>query len=340
MMEMIEKMQALVLNGVSESLKVEEVAIPQLKTSEALVRVEAAALNRRDWWIQQGKYAGLKFPIVLGSDGVGVVTQVADEAREGHWLGQRVMIHPALHWLENTAVQPDSFRILGLPDDGTLAEYVRVPTAHLFKKPNYLSLEEAAAIPLAGLTAYRALFTKARVQKGEKVLVTGIGGGVATFAMLWAAHAGAEVYVTSGDPHKLNKIQNLGHTKGGVNYKDTDWADQLKEMAGGFDVIIDGALGEGFAPFLDLANPGGRIVFYGGTSGNIPELNGRKIFWKQLQILGTTMGSAAEFAQMLAFAEQHQIRPIIDEVFPWTEGQKALHRMTDSGQLGKLVLRF
>lgn len=335
-----EMMQALVLNGVGEEMKVQRVQKPSLCEGEALIRMEAAALNRRDWWIQKGKYAGLKFPIILGSDGVGVVTQVADEVQDGHWLGQRVMIHPALHWLENTSVQPESFRILGLPDDGTFAEYVRVPTAHLFVKPDYLSIEEAASIPLAGLTAFRAIFTKGGVKPGDRVLISGVGGGVATFAMQWATHAGAEVYVTSGDPHKLNKIQKLGHTKGGVNYKDNDWADQLKEMAGGFDVIIDGALGEGFAHFLDLANPGGRIVFYGGTSGNIPELNGRKIFWKQLQILGTTMGSAAEFAQMLAFAEQHQIRPIIDEIFPWKEGQKALNRMTDSDQLGKLVLRF
>lgn len=333
-------MQAMVLNGVGEEMKVQRVQKPSLCEGEALIHMEAAALNRRDWWIQQGKYAGLKFPIILGSDGVGIVEQVSDPSKDLHWIGQRVMIHPALHWVKQSVVQPESFRILGLPDDGTFAEYVRVPTTHLFVKPDYLSIEEAASIPLAGLTAFRALFTKARVQQGDKVLVTGIGGGVATFAMQWAAHAGAEVYVTSGDAHKLKRIQALGLTQGGVNYKDMDWPDQLKEMVGGFDVIIDSALGEGFAHFLDLANPGGRIVFYGGTSGNIPELNGRKIFWKQLQILGTTMGSAAEFAQMLAFAEQHQIRPIIDEIFPWKEGQKALNRMTESDQLGKLVMRF
>src|SRR5690606_16311913 len=114
----------------------------------------------------------------------------------------------------------------------------------------------------------------------------------------------------------------------GVDYRHPDWAQQLEELAGGFDVIIDSALGEGFQHLLDLANPGGRIVFYGGTSGNLPALNGRKIFWKQLQILGTTMGSSADFEQMLRLVEEKQVKPLIDSVIPWHRAQEGIYKMS------------
>jgi zinc-binding alcohol dehydrogenase/oxidoreductase len=125
----------------------------------------------------------------------------------------------------------------------------------------------------------------------------------------------------------------------GVNYKAKDWAEQLKLMAGGFDVIIDSALGDGFDKLLDLANPGARIVFFGGTAGNIPPLNGRKIFWKQLQILGTTMGSPDDFKAMVDFVNEHQIVPVVDEVFLLADADKAVRKMEHSAQFGKIVLK-
>ncbi|WP_257668468.1 zinc-binding dehydrogenase [Parapedobacter tibetensis] len=330
-------MQALVLEGIGQSFTLKDVPVPMLAENEALVKIKAAAFNRRDWWIRQGQYSGLKFPIVLGSDGAGIV-EVTGSDYTKVWTGKEVIINPSIAWGDHEAFQQKTFHILGLPEDGTFAEYVKVPVANLYEKPKHLSFEEAAALPLGGLTAYRALFSRARLREGEKVLVVGIGGGVATFALQWAKHAGAEVYVTSGKGSKIEQAMALG-AQGGVLYTDDNWPQQLLEKAGGFDVIVDSALGDGFVHHLDLANPGGRIVFFGGTAGDIPELNARKIFWKQLSILGTTMGSAADFSEMLAFVHEHGIKPIMDSIHPLEDAEAALNKMDTSTQFGKIVLR-
>ena len=331
-------MKALVLDGIGKPLLMKEVPAPSLLPGEALVRIKAAAFNRRDWWIQRGQYAGLKYPIVLGSDGAGVVEAVADVADE-EWLNRDVLINPSLGWELDSEAQPAGFSILGLPQDGTFAEYVRVPVINLYRKPAHLSFEEAAALPLGGLTAYRALFRKANLAAGEKVLITGIGGGVATFALQWAVHAGAEVYVSSSSPTKIEQAVAAGAV-GGVDYRDPDWASKLKEWSGGLDVIIDSALGDGFAHFLELANVGGRIVFFGGTSGNLPPLDGRRIFWNQLQIKGTSMGSKVDFENMLDFLVNHQIKPLVDSIIPWESAEEGLEKMTASTQFGKIVLQM
>lgn len=331
-------MKAIVLEGVNRPLLLKDVPIPELGVDEALIRIKAAAFNRRDWWIQQGQYAGLKFPIILGSDGAGVVETVHHKAAK-HWIGKDVIINPAFAWGSSEAAQQHEFQILGLPQDGTFAEYVKVPVANLYKKPDHLSFEEAAALPLGGLTAYRALFSRASLQAEEKVLVVGVGGGVATFALQWAIHAGAEVYVTSGKASKIDQAVSLG-AKGGELYTDNAWVERLKEDSGGFDVIVDSALGDGFAHHLDLVNPGGRIVFFGGTAGNIPPLNARKLFWKQLSILGTTMGSTADFADMLSFVNKHHIKPVVDSTYPLEDAETALRKMDVSTQFGKIVLQM
>ena len=330
-------MKAILLEGINEPLKLVDVDIPHLLPSEALIKVKASAFNRRDWWIKQGKYAGLKFPIILGSDASGIVEAVADECDKA-WIGQEVIINPGLNWGENENCQSADFQILGLPENGTFAEFVKVSVTQLQKKPHFLSFEEAAALPLAGLTAYRALFTKARVKKGDKVLIAGAGGGTSTFAILFALAAGADVYVTSGSTEKIEKAISLG-AKAGVCYKNANWDEELFTYTKGFDIIIDSALGDGFSKYLNLANPGGKIVFFGGTAGNIPELNGRPVFWKQLQILGTTMGSPKDFAAMLDFVNQHQIRPIIDEILKLADAEKAINKMNTFGQFGKIILK-
>lgn len=332
-------MQALVLEAVGEPLRVKQVGMPGISGAEALVRVKAAAFNRRDWWIQRGQYAGLRFPLIPGSDGAGVVEAVGDPEEHGHWVGKSVVINPSINWSDDTEAQPEGFHILGLPDDGTFAEYVRIPVRNLYEKPSYLSFEEAAALPLGGLTSYRALFRKAGLKPGEKLLITGVGGGVAALALQWAVHLGADVYVTSGSESKIKQAIDAG-AKGGVDYRDSDWATQLRDLAGGFDVIMDSALGDGFSHLIDLTNYGGRIVFFGGTSGNLPALDGRRIFWKQLQIKGTTMGSAVDFQNMLDFAQKHKVKPLIDSVIPWQRAQEGMEKMSDSSQFGKIVLRF
>jgi zinc-binding alcohol dehydrogenase/oxidoreductase len=357
-------MKALVVTDKNKPAEVWEVTGLKAGPGEAIVGVHAAALNHRDVWIQKGQYAGLKYPVVPGSDGAGVVVEVGgsaaaggdESAAAGHgvvaghglavasggvgdWVGKEVIINPSLDWGESAGYQdPGSFRILGLPDDGTFAEYVKVPVENLVGKPAHLSFEAAAALPLAGVTAYRALMTRAQVRAGEKVLITGIGGGVALFALQFAVAAGAEVIVTSGSAEKLDKAMAMG-AAGGANYRDKGWVEKLKSLAGAFDVIIDGAAGDGMNDLFDLAMPGGRVVFYGATCGNPSGVVARRIFWKQLNVLGSTMGSPVDFSSMVNFVEQHKIRPVVDRVFSFGDGEAAFRWMDDARQFGKIVIR-
>ncbi|HEY4323222.1 MAG TPA: zinc-binding dehydrogenase [Mucilaginibacter sp.] len=330
-------MKAIVLEAADKPLLFKEVDKPTLEAGEVLVKIKAAALNRRDYWITVGKYAGIKYPSILGSDGAGIVAEVGSDA-EKEWIGKEVIINPSHDWGSHPEYQSKDFKILGLPENGTLAEYVKVRAEYLYEKPDHLNWEQAAALPLAGLTAYRALFTKGKAKKGDNVLISGAGSGTGTIALQLAVATGCHVFVTSGLGEKIESAKRLG-ALAGVNYKAQDWAGQLQLLSGGFDVIIDSALGDGFAKFLDICNPGARIIFFGGTAGNIPELNGRKIFWKQLQILGTTMGTAEEFGAMVNFVNEHHIVPVIDEVFPLGEAEKAVRKMENSTHFGKIVLR-
>ena len=329
-------MKAIVLEAADKPLTLKEVDKPTLGEGEVLIKIKAAALNRRDYWITIGKYAGIKYPTILGSDGAGVVAEVFSEA-DKHWIGKEVIINPGYGWGDDPNHQSNDFKILGLPADGTFAEYVKVQAIHLHPKPAHLSWEQAAAIPLAGLTAYRALFTKGMATKGDSVLVTGVGAGTGTIALQLALAAGCRVFVTSGLGEKIERARHLG-ASAGVNYKSQDWAEQLEHLSGGFDVIIDSALGDGFAKLPDICKPGGRIVIFGGTAGNIPALNGRKIFWRQLQIIGTMMGSPDDFKAMLEMINEHEIVPVIDEVFPLAQAEQAVQKMGSSSQFGKIIL--
>jgi zinc-binding alcohol dehydrogenase/oxidoreductase len=330
-------MNALVLEGVNQPLRLLQVPDLEPGAGEVVVALAAAALNHRDLWIRQGKYAGLKFPIILGSDGCGRVLRLGDSVDAG-WLGRDVIINPGIAWGDRPVAQCGQFRILGLPDNGTFAEQVCVPASQLAAKPAHLDAVHAAALPLAGLTAYRALFSRARLQPGERVLLTGIGGGVAIFLLQYAMAAGATVFVTSGSDEKLKRATELG-AAGGANYKQADWAKHLQEQVpGGFDVIIDSAGGEGFLDLIELAAPGGRIAVFGATRGDPPKFPMRRVFWKQLSILGTTMGSPAEFGEMVKFVAEHRITPLAERTFPLAEGNAALDAMAASEHFGKLVL--
>jgi zinc-binding alcohol dehydrogenase/oxidoreductase len=330
-------MKAIVLEAADKPLAWKEVDKPALGPGEVLIKIKAAALNRRDYWITIGKYAGIKYPTILGSDGAGVVVE-AGSTSGSEWLNKEVIINPSNYWGDHDEFQSKDFKILGLPEDGTFAEYVKTRVEYLYDKPAYLTWEQAAALPLAGLTAYRALFTKAKAKKGDTVLIVGVGGGAGTFALQWAVAAGCKVFVTSGSGEKIERARQLG-ALAGVNYKAQDWAEQLSQLVGGFDIIIDSALGEGFAKLPDLCNPGARIVFFGGTAGDMPAINGRKIFWKQLQILGTTMGTSTDFENMLSFMNEHQIVPVVDEVFPLVQANEAVQKLGNSSQFGKIVLQ-
>ena len=330
-------MNAAVITEVKKPVTIQQVPDPVAGAGQAVVRLKAAALNHRDLWIQLGQYAGIKLPLIPGSDGAGVVESVGSDA-DSAWIGREVIINPALDWGTDTRAQGPKFRILGLPDSGTFAEKVSIPVANLAPKPAHLSWQQAAALPLAGLTAWRALFTRAQLTGGERVLVTGVGGGAALYALQFAAAAGAQVWVTSGSPEKLARAQKLG-ALGGVNYRDADWSAQLQKQAGGlFDVIIDSAGGEGFGKLVELTKPGGRIAFFGATTGNPPGIDLRKCFFRQISLLGTTMGSPLDFAGMTQFVEMHRLVPVVDKVFPLAGTEAAFRHMKAAAQFGKIGL--
>ena len=320
-------MKALVIHEVKQYPHWEEISAPEPKGNEVIVSIKAAALNRRDYWITQGMYPGIVYPGVLGSDGAGLVGD------------REVIINPNINWGDNERVQSDHFHILGMPTFGTLAEQVVVGKDKLFDKPAHLTMEQAAALPLAGLTAYRVLFGRCQAKAGERVLISGVGGGVALFACQFAIAAGCEVYVTSSSEEKISRAVSLG-AKGGMNYKQENWAKAFLKENKGFDVVIDSAGGEGFNDLLRLCNPGARIGIYGGTQGTIPKISPQLIFWKQLSILGSTMGSDQEFSDMVAFVVQHQIIPVVDHIYRVEESDQAFERMAKSGQFGKLVFAF
>lgn len=330
-------MQALVLNEIKRPLALEDRPDLEPAPGEVVVRLKAAALNRRDFWISRGMYPGIVTPIVLGSDGAGVVAKVG-EGVDDSWMDRETIINPGFGWGGSEAAQEDAFTILGLPRDGTFATEVAVPVEQLRPKLESLTWEEAAALPLAGLTACRALFSQGGLQAGETVLVTGIGGGVATFALQFAVAAGAKVWVTSSSKEKIERAGTLG-AEGGFDYTTEDWGKACLESAGAPDLIIDSAGGPGYATLIDIAAAGGRIVNYGSTAGPPEKLDLFKVFWKQLRLQGSTMGSPADFDAMLKLVDQHDLKPVVDEVVPLEEGAAAVERMKTSPQFGKIVLR-
>src|SRR5918992_2970861 len=216
-----------------DELVYEEVPEPEPGPGETVVRLRAAALNRRDLFATQGQYPGVTpdiLPMIPGSDGSGEVAARGDGAA-GPDEGTEVVINPALYWGADPRKPGKEYRILGVPDDGTFAQFVKVPAENVFPKPSHLSHEEAAALPLAALTAYRALVTRGKVEEGETVVVPGIGSGVATLLVQMAAVLGARVFVTSGSDEKIERAKEFG-AGGGKNYTGEEGAGEQKSMPG------------------------------------------------------------------------------------------------------------
>lgn len=315
-------MHTLTLAEIGQPIQYKQVADPVALQGSNLVSLSASALNHRDLWISKGMYPGIKTPVILGSDGVGEIDS------------RSVIINPGLNWGDDERVQSDAFQVLGMPKHGTFAEYISIPDKYIYDTPDHLSDIEAAALPLAGVTAYRVLMTRCQLRSTDRVLVTGTGGGVALFAVQFALALGCEVHVTSGSADKIRRATAMGVARG-FNYKQDDWH---KQIEGGYDVIIDSAGGDGFQHLIKLCNPGARIGFYGATLGKYQNLNPQLLFWRQISIIGSTMGSDRDFADMLAFVSKHKIVPVIDRVYPLSEGAQAFDRMAAGDQFGKIVL--
>lgn len=334
-------MKAAYLKGNNQPYLVKEVPTPAPGPGEVLIRLKYSAFNARDIRIQKGIYASAPLPeggLTIGSDGFGEVTEIGTGV-DSFWLGKEVVINPGRNWGNNPNSFGPEFEIMGSPKPGTFAEYIAVGVDYVELKPAYLTGEEAGALPLAGLTTYRAVFTKGRVNVGDKVLITGIGAGTALLALQYVMAAGAEAYVTSGSDIKLEKAIAMG-ARAGFNYKADSWAVDANRSTGGFDMVLDSASGKGFSKLIEVLKPGGRLVFWGGTDGPIENLVPSQVYWKNLSILGTTLGSNQEFADMLAYSEKHNIRPVIDKVFPTlSHAQEAAEYLASGAQFGKVVVR-
>ncbi|KAJ3113646.1 hypothetical protein HDU96_003115 [Phlyctochytrium bullatum] len=328
-----------------DPLVLRKVPVPEVKPGHVLLRVKAAALNHRDVFIREGLYPGIKNGAILGADGAGVVAALPEDAK-GLEVGARVLVNPSCNWKSNMRApeDPSKYGIMGmLPFPGTFAEHVLVKRDAVHPIPAHLSFEEAAALPLAGLTAWRALFTKGELKKGQNVLITGIGarGGVALFALQFAVAAEANVYVTSSDQAKIDRAVKLG-AKGGVNYKSKTWGQELERLAGGpMDVVVDGSgTTENFKAFIKCLRPGGIISNYGATAGVVVDLLLPTMFLKHIEIRGATMGNEVEFAEMVAFVSRTKLKPVVSNVFDFYDFEKAFESMRVGKQFGKLVLRL
>lgn len=324
-------MQAIALheNGGPDVVMAREHPDPEPAPGSVVVELRAAALNRRDTLVRQGVYE-YELPYVLGSDGAGVRRDT----------GEDVVILPSLDWGEREAAPGPDFRILGGPDDGTHAELIAIAAENVFPKPARLSWAEAAAFPLAGLTAYRALFSRARLEAGESVAVLGAGSGVSTIAVQLAVQAGARVFVTSSDPAKIERAVELGAVAG-VDYTRDGWVDELRGLAGGegLDVVVD-SVGSTWPQSLSCLRGGGRVVCFGATGGTEAELQVRPFYFLQASLLGTTMGSPREFRALLAMIEQGDWTPVIDSARPLAEAADAHRRLESREHFGKLVLEI
>ncbi len=321
-----ETMKAVRLEQIAgpESLVLRDIPQPQPGPGETLVRVRAAALNHRDVFITRGLYPRIELPQTIGADGAGEVD------------GQPVLVDPTIGWGDEERVWRPDASILGVPRPGTFAEFIAVPETNVHPKPDHLNFQEAAALPLAGLTAYRAAFTRGELEQGETILITGVGGGVQTFVLLFAKAAGARAIVTSGSDEKLRRARELGADVA-INYRtDPDW-NKTAQKAGPIDIAVDSAGGESFAKALFAVRPGGRVVIYGGTTGEA-KIKMFPIFWNQLDVRGTSMGSPADFRAMLDFVSAHRIKPVVDRVYELEEAAAAVKRLDEAEQFGKIVL--
>lgn len=313
-----------------EGLSYREMAELQPRAGEVRVKLKAAGLNHRDLFVLN-RHKPTDPPLIVGSDGAGVIDAVGEGVLHVQ-VGDEVIINPGLGWKENSDAPPQGFEILGHPDHGTFAEQVVVPSENVVPKPQYLTWEEAGVLSLAALTAYRVLFTRARIRPEMKVLIPGIGSGVATFLLQFAKAAGATVYVTSRSQEKCKRAREMGADKAIDSHEDWNKALGGEKM----DLVIECVGAATFNKSLDQLRPGGTVVTFGASAGDEVQINLRHFFYGQFNLLGSTMGSAEEYKEMLQFMETHQIKPVLDEMYPLSQFERAFNRMERGAQLGKI----
>ena len=341
-------MKALTLLAVGgpEHLRVQELPEPTIQSSDqVLLRVRAVALNRLDLWVAAG-LPGVKysFPHVMGSDGAGTVLEVGSTVSRFR-PGDRVMINPALScgkcpWcLQGEDSLCGSLQVLGEHRSGTAAEYVVLPAENLAPVPESMPWAQAAAFSLATLTAWRMLTTRGRVHADETILIWGVGGGVALAALQIARHLGARTIVTSGTEAKLELARSLG-ADFVLNHRRVNVATEVRQLTEGrgVDAIVDSVGEQSWRGSLASLKRGGRLMICGATTGPAVSLDLRRLFWHQWSILGSTLGSRQEYAEIVRLAGEGKLWPVVDQVVPWDQALSAIQRLEQGEQVGKLVI--
>ena len=309
-------------DGGPEVLRYEDAPDPEPGPDDVLVELRAASLNHLDLWIRKGLPSVPK-PRILGADGAGVVAGT----------DERVVINPGIE-------HEGRITVVGEHSDGTHAELIAVPRGQVYPIPAALSFEEAAAFPLVFETAYRMLVTKARLAEGEWVLIWGIGGGVATASLAITKAVGARAVVTSSSGAKLERARELG-ADATVNHETDDVVAAVKDVTGGGAHVVVDDVGEAtWAKTLNAARADGRICVCGATTGPNPPAQLHRIWWKQLTVYGSTMGTRADFEAAYELVKSGRVKPIVDEVFPLADAAAAHERLERGEQLGKIVLRI
>ena len=334
-------------HGGPEVVGVEDVPAPAAAAGEVVVAVRAAALNHLDIWVRKGgRNAGTKFPHVLGSDASGRVAEVGAGVT-GVRPGDEVILFPGLSCGRCEACRRgqesecDTFGIIGLTRWGTFAERVAVPAGNVFPKPPTMDFEDAAALPVAYTTAWRMLTTRAALGAGETVLIHGIGGGVALAGLQFAKRIGARAIVTSSSEEKLARAAKLGADIS-INYRTTpDLVQAVMDQTRGrgVDVVMDTVGAATWPVDFAVVRKGGRIVLCGVTGGADAPTSLRTLYWNQVSVLGSTLGSHEDFRRMLrAVAEAPALKPVLDSTVPLDQAPHALARMEVGRQFGKIVL--
>lgn len=331
-------------HGGPEVLQYGELPEPQLARGWVLVRVRAAALNHADLFVRTG-WPGLKLvlPHILGADGAGEVASVGEGVTK--WKpGQRVVINASV------CIEEDEFtrggqenlckhwELLGETLPGTYAEYVAVPAGNLLEVPANFPFDKAAAAALVYLTAWHSLVKRGNLQRGETLLIVGASGGVNTACIQIAKYLGAQVIVVGSDAEKLKLAESLGADQL-IDRSKEDWSKAAYMLLGkrGVDAVVDN-VGSTFPMSLRALRKGGRLLTVGNTGAPKFEIDNRYIFSKQLSILGSTMGTFADFAEVMALLYAGKLQPVIDRSFPLSEARAAHARMEVGGQLGKIIL--
>lgn len=333
-------------HGSLENVQFTTVPEPEIGPDEVLLAVKAAALNRLDLWVLEGwPGLNLKLPHIMGSDGAGVVAQVGSRVTD-FAVGDRVAVNPTLGSDTDTFGRrgqdnlSDNFAILGEHVDGFFAEYTAGPARNLLKMPDAANFEDAAAASLVYVTAWHSLITRGGLRPGETVLIVGAGGGVNTAAIQIAQLAGAgRIYVVGSSAAKLAKAEALGADVL-INRNEEDWGKAIFKATNrrGVDIVVDNVGAATFATSMRALKRGGRLLTVGNTSGPKFEIDNRLIFGKHLSIIGSTMGTSADYETVMGLIFNGRLRPVIDSIYPLSDGVAALRRLAEGDVVGKLVL--